>query len=113
VGIGHINGFERDSSPINLIFNCRSCNTQLGIVFKKLGLGRRTRQFNPEAKGAENLSEWLTAVFSMKGQSKEMSVPAAVEMIRATSPEKRSEFANEIWNRRRQHGTARKEEVPF
>jgi hypothetical protein len=32
----------------------------LGIVFKKLGLGRRTRQFNPEAQGAKNLGQWLT-----------------------------------------------------
>jgi hypothetical protein len=85
----------------------------LGIVFKKLKLGRRTRQFNPEAQGAKNLGQWLTALFSMKGQSTEMSVPAAVEMIRATSPAKRSEFAREIWDRRRQHGTAGTEEVPF
>lgn len=42
-----------------------------------------------------------------------MSVPAAVEMIRATSPDKRSEFAREIWDRRRQHGTAKADEVPF
>jgi hypothetical protein len=43
----------------------------------------------------------------MKGESREMSVPEAVEMIRATPPARRSEFAQEIWSRRRAHGTDR------
>jgi len=42
---------------------------------------------------------------SMKGESFEMTVPAAVEMIRATPPNRRSEFASEIWARRYQRGT--------
>jgi hypothetical protein len=50
---------------------------------------------------------------AMKGQSRDMTVSAAVEMIRATPPARRSEFAREIWELRRQHGTDRKEEVPF
>jgi hypothetical protein len=42
----------------------------------------------------------------MKGESDAMTVPDAVAMIRATPPSRRSEFANEIWTRRRrQHGT--------
>jgi hypothetical protein len=65
------------------------------------------------AEGATSLGQWLTAVMSMKGQSTEMTVPAAVEMIRATPPARRSEFANEIWAKRRERGTDRKEEVPF
>jgi hypothetical protein len=48
---------------------------------------------------------------SMKGESDAMTVPAAVEMIRATPPEKRSQFAGEIWRRRREHGTDKL--VPF
>jgi hypothetical protein len=47
----------------------------------------------------------------MKGESDAMTVPAAVEMIRATPPERRSEFAREIWEKRRQHGTEK--QVPF
>jgi hypothetical protein len=50
---------------------------------------------------------------SMKGESQEMTVPAAVEMIRATPPARRSEFASEIWAKRRERGTDRKEQVPF
>jgi hypothetical protein len=47
----------------------------------------------------------------MKGESSEMPVSAAVEMIHATPPAKRSEFAKEIWRRRRDHGTDRS--APF
>ena len=79
---------------------------------KRAGLGRRTRQFNPAGEGARSLGQWLTAVMSMKGESTAMSVPAAVEMIRATPASKRSEYAREIWRIRRQRGTD-KTGVPF
>jgi hypothetical protein len=62
-------------------------------------------QFNPAAPGAKSLGQWLTAVTSMKGESNQMTVPAAVEMIRATPPARRSEFARQIWALRREHGT--------
>lgn len=86
-----------------------------GNTLRAAGVGRRTRQYNPasKGKGATSLGQWLTAVFSMKGESSEMSVPAAVEMIRATPPARRSEFARAIWDRRRQRGGDRKGEVPF
>ena len=109
--VGHLDGFEENTSPQNLIWNCRSCNTRLGVVFKRKGIGRRTQQYNPAGDGAQSLGQWLTAVLSMKGESDAMTVPAAVEMIRATPPEDRSRFAEEIWRRRRQRGTGR--EVPF
>jgi hypothetical protein len=83
------------------------------VVFKRLGMGRRTRQYNPASQGATSLGQWLTAVFSMKGESDQMTVPAAVEMIRATAPEQRSEFASEIWAKRRERGTERRDVVPF
>jgi hypothetical protein len=109
---GHISGDERDSAPENLIWNCRACNTGLGIIFKRAGIGRRTRQFDPlEAEGAKSLGQWLTAVMSMKGETDAITVPAAVEMIRATPPEGRSQFAGEIWRRRRDRGTDK--QVPF
>ena len=78
-----------------------------------MGMGRRTRQYNPASQGATSLGQWLTAVFAMKRQSQQMTVPAAVEMIRATPPEKRSEFASEIWAKRRGRGTDRRADVPF
>jgi hypothetical protein len=102
IDLGHLDGHEENTAPENLIWNCRACNTRLGAVFKRLGLGRRTRQFNPAGPvGATSLGQWLTAVMSMKGESDQMTVPAAVELIRATPPERRSDFAREIWSRRR------------
>lgn len=74
------------------------------------GLGRRTLQFNPSSRGATSLGQWVTAVLSMKGQGP-MEPAAAVEMIRATPPDRRSDFAQQIWERRRQHGTDKL--VPF
>jgi hypothetical protein len=52
---------------------------------------------------------------SMKGESDQMTVPAAVEMIRATTPERRSEFARQIWQTRKAHygQTGRSDSVPF
>ena len=50
---------------------------------------------------------------SMKGESDPMPVTAAVEMIRATPPEKRSEFAYDIWRRRKEWGADRRSEMPF
>jgi hypothetical protein len=112
VEVGHISGDERDSASENLIWNCRACNTRLGIVLKRAGIGRRTRQFNPpESEGAKCLGQWLTAVMSMKGESDAMAVAAAVAMIRATPPERRSQFAGEIWQRRRERGPDK--QVPF
>jgi hypothetical protein len=84
-------------------------------VLRRAGLGRLTRQYNPASEGAASLGQWLTAVLSMRGESDAMTVPAAVEMIRATPPERRSEFAEQIWERRRaRYGpTGTGNSVPF
>jgi hypothetical protein len=74
----------------------------------RAGLGRPTRQFNPQAEGAKSLGQWLTAVLSMKGESQAMDAAAAVEMIHATPPQRRSEFAHQIWEIRRRRGTDRR-----
>lgn len=112
VEIDHVDGFEENGERENLAWLCRSCNTRKGIAMRNAGLGRRTKQFNP-AGGAKNLGQWVIAVMSAKGESSQMSVRDAVNMIRETSPRKRSEYAEEIWDRRRKHGTDRTSEVPF
>jgi hypothetical protein len=111
IEIGHVNGHEEDTSPINLFWTCRACNVRCGNTLRRAGLGRRTRQYNPPANGAENLGQWMNAVMSMKGEGGTMSVADAVAMIRATAPEERSRFAREIWAIRRRRGTSSR--VPF
>lgn len=111
VEVGHVNGHEEDSSPANLLWTCRGCNVRCGNTLRRAGLGRLTRQYNPTAEGAENLGQWMNAVMSMKGGGGTMEVADAVAMIRATPSEDRSDFAHQIWGKRRQHGRDRS--VPF
>jgi hypothetical protein len=70
----------------------------------RAGFGRRVRQWNPQSEGAKSLGQWLTAVLCMKGESDAMDTASAIEMIRATRPERRSEFAHQIWEIRRRRG---------
>lgn len=112
VEVGHVDGREEDNSQANLFWTCRSCNTKSGKTLKRAGIGRRTRQYNPVAAGAENLGQWMNAVMSMKGEGGTMAVADAIAMIRATLPADRSSFAREIWSIRRRRGTDRTG-VPF
>lgn len=102
-----MDGDEQNNSPRNLAWACRSCNTTIGAVMKRHGLGIRTRQYNPAASGAGTLGQWITAVLSMKGESDAMEPSAAVEMIHATPAVRRSRFAKEIWRLRHERGTDR------
>lgn len=66
-------------------------------------------QRNPA--GAHNLAQWTNAVLALKGQGGTMSLQDAISMVHATPHGKRSEFASEIWRRRKKH--AAESEVPF
>jgi hypothetical protein len=103
VEVGHVNGYEEDTTPENLFWTCRSCNVLAANAMRRAGVGRLTHQYNP-AGGAKSVGQWLTAVTSMKGESDAMSVPDAVAMIHATSAAKRSEYAREIWSLRKGRG---------
>lgn len=115
VEVGHVNGHEEDCDAENLFWTCRSCNVRSANTLRNAGIGRKTRQYNPASEGAKSMAQWVTAVAAMKGESQDMSVSDAVAMIRATSPEKRSKYAQEIWSRRKKrHGSSgRSSEVPF
>jgi hypothetical protein len=102
----HADGNEKNNDRANLVWACRSCNTTIGVVMKRHGLGIRTRQFNPKPQGARTLGQWVTAVLSMKGEGP-MEPEAAVDVIHATPPEMRSRFAQQIWQIRRGRGTDR------
>lgn len=116
--VDHLDGQESNQAQDNLAWSCVSCNTAKGAAFARAGLGRRTRQFNPKAKGAANLAQWVLAVLSIKGHGP-WPINEAVEMIHATPASDRSAYAREIWRRRRAYGTpartrrAPEEEIPF
>jgi len=106
--VDHIDGREEHGEPENLLRACRPCNVIKANTMQAAGLGRPTVQFNP-ARGAVNLAQWVLAVSrirrrdartgkllprdSWKSSATAAEVKAAVEMIRATPPEKRSEYA--------------------
>jgi hypothetical protein len=103
--VAHIDGNESNGHRFNLGLTCRSCNAKVAYVMKHLGLGRRTRQYNPSGQGAQTLGQWLAAVMSMRGESDQMPVADAVALIHATPQVYRSEFAREIWRLRKKRGT--------
>ncbi len=107
--VAHVDGDESNLHERNLGLTCRSCNSKVAYQMKSAGVGRRTRQYNPKG-GAENLGQWMAAVMSMKGESDQMTVRQAVDMIHKTPPEDRSYFALEIWRICQSRGT---DDVPF
>lgn len=109
--VEHIDGIEAHDNPENLGYACRPCNTRKGVVFARRGKGQKTRQFNPrrQAKGAQSLGQYMKAVLTTQGYEQGMTLDAAVSMLKATPAWKRSEFAREIWDKRRE----RQGEIPF
>jgi hypothetical protein len=102
VEVGHLDGHKENDNAQNLVWNCRSCNTRLGHIFKTLGIGRRTRQYNPETQGAQSYEQYALALTALQGGNLFMTVPAAVEIIHATRPEDRSYYARQIWRIRKE-----------
>jgi hypothetical protein len=108
VEVEHIDGHEENDDPGNLMWACRSCNTAKANTMRRAGMGRKTHQYNPGAKGATTLGEWMQAVGAITphkgakyagyqyGLTSEMPVSEAVAIIRATSPAKRSQFASQL-----------------
>ncbi len=112
--VHHISGDEADCSAENLTWACRPCNVSIGIMMARVGIGKRTVQFNPaDHEGASTLAQWVTAVTSLRPGGGPMELQGAIDLISATPPGRRSRFAKEIWRLRRAHGTDRSAEVPF
>lgn len=114
IDVGHVDGHEEHNEPENLIWICRSDNVRSANILRAAGLGRTTRQFNAASSGAKSLGAWLAAVMTLRGESNQMTVPAAIDLIKQTPPERRSRFAQEIWERRRaRYGSSGRSDVPF
>lgn len=114
--VDHIDGHEDHGDPQNLAYACRSCNTRKGIVYRKNGLGRLTRQYNPKrgrrkpGKGIRSLAQFIQAIQAVKGEgAQQMDLFDANQLLRDTSPADRSMWAREA-NKRR---WAAAKEVPF
>ena len=111
----HLDGREEHNHPANLLLVCRSCNARAGAALRRAGLGRLTRQYNPSPAGAQTLAEWVQAARTATGQlhGKEMPLARAVAIVQATPPSRRTAFAKQIWEIRRDRGTDKPSAPPF
>lgn len=78
-------------------------------VFKCEGLGRKTRQYNPQAAtgqgkrrgAARTLRQWVDAAQAITGVGAELTPRQARDRILATSAAKRAQFARELAEHRK------------
>jgi hypothetical protein len=111
--VDHIDGHEEHTNPENLAYACRPCNTKKGAHYARLGAGRRTRQYNPRraagGRGLRSVAQFIKAISTIKGETSQMDLFDAQEMLHNTPPNVRSQYAREAnairWGRR--------ESVPF
>lgn len=93
VDIDHVTGDETDDSPENKIFLCRPCNTRKGITQARNHIGVRTRQYNPAR--VPTFAQFGSAAAVLLGLA-HGSAAAATELVKATPPEKRATYAEQI-----------------
>lgn len=105
VDVHHLDGNEDHGRPENLLYACRSCNAAIGAAYKRQGIGKRTRQYNP-AK-VPSFAEYVAAVAAHRRGAWDKGG----KVIHATPVDKRQEYAARIWDLRRKRGTD--SQVPF
>lgn len=93
IDVDHIFGDESDGEIENLMYLCRSCNVRKAITQARNRIGVRTAQFNPEPKTSFREFQHSAAVLLGLRRG---SAAQATALIRATSPEKRAEYAARI-----------------
>jgi hypothetical protein len=120
VEVHHLDGNEDNGKRTNLAWACRPCNTAIGAEFKKAGLGKRTRQYNPRkrrGRGDPAFTQFAWAVNvicrrrdearGLCSRSSDPLTKQAVEIIRSTPLDVRRAYA------RRARSMRRGSEVPF
>lgn len=110
VDVHHLDGNEDHGAPENLIYACRVCNASIGAAYAKKGIGKRTRQFNGKKAGGRRVpsfGEYMAAVAAHRRGAWD----AGGKVIHQTPVHVRQEYAQRVWDLRRERGTA--SQVPF
>lgn len=94
--VDHVDNDESNDRPSNLQWLCKSHNTEKGARAARMGIGRRTRQYNP---GAHSLGAYIAAVKRHKREYHD----AGGAIIHETPIWKRREYARKIWAARRRY----------
>jgi hypothetical protein len=92
----HKDGNESNGRSSNMRTLCKSCNGKEAFRLKRLGRGVRTRQFNPDKKGARSLGAYVSAAVSHTRGAHD----AGGKLIHETPKWRRREFAREIAERK-------------
>jgi hypothetical protein len=108
LGVMHLDGDESHGEPKNLAWGCRSCNQRLSHAFKRIGAGKRTKQYNP-SQGIPTFGQYAWAV----SQHSRGAHDEGGAIIHATPRHKRIEYAERIADLKRKRGSFRTSEVPF
>ena len=95
IDVDHVTGDESDGELENLIYLCRPCNTAKGITQARNRVGVRTRQFNPHVIKVPTFAELKRSAGVLLGVDPG-DVGKATEIVRATPPGKRAEYAGKI-----------------
>jgi hypothetical protein len=108
LGVMHLDGDESHGEARNLAWGCRACNQILSHGFKRAGLGKRTKQYNPSA-GVPSFEQYCWAVAHHSREAHD----EGGAIIHATPKSKRIEYASRIAGLKAERGTGRTSEVPF
>jgi len=102
VGVHHVDGNENHGERKNLTWACKSCNAKIAAWMKRVGIGTRTRQYNP-ARGSKKalMDQYSAAVKVMRGEF-EGDMGKALDVIHSTPANMRSAFTSRSWPIRRQ-----------
>jgi len=94
IDVDHITGDESDGDPRDLMYLCRPCNTRKRIAQSRNRVGVRTRQYNP-AQYPRTLRQFKNCAAVVLGVIPGDVAEATAE-IRATPPERRADYAEQI-----------------
>lgn len=105
VVIHHKDGNEANLRPSNLMWACKSCNTELGLEFARKGRGVLTDQYNPRGRGGRGatkreLDHYGALIKVMRGEFPGDQAAAHAEIL-ATPAYVRSAYTAKSWPSRR------------
>lgn len=90
---GHVDGHEENCHPANISPTCRSCNNAIAAKFAQIGVGRRTRQFNPAAP-ATRREEYTWAIYQLRFSRSKATIQRAIARIQSTPHADRNRFVS-------------------
>jgi hypothetical protein len=98
IDVMHLDGNESNDEPKNLAYGCRSCNATLGAAFKRAGMGRPTKQYNPARGGVPTFAQysWAVSQGGPGGRNNSGVHDEAGAIIHATPKSKRIDYARRI-----------------